>query len=418
MKIDFKQPKYVVPLLIYPFLILFFYVYRGQAKPKETLALKKEGMQENVADVSPQVKNRQLTDKLEAYKEQYKEADGYSAISSLEPDQTTGAGYGSGYSAGEKRRLDSIEAATRERFAPRSVVNERSGYVSSGSNRNGLSPQDKALANALSNLGKGANESGQRQARVTSPAYSNQPLANEPKETDPMETFKKQMSYMDSVQKSNDPELRAEAERQKAITRAEAERSNYKSLAVTKADEDNGLFNSIYAKKESGFIKAIIDENIVGFSGSRIRIRLLDDIKAGNHTITKGSYLYALINGFTEQRVKLTITTILQNDKIFPVQLDVYDIDGLEGLYVPSSAFRDFTRSLGGESMQGFNTQSMGGSNAQNQSQFLMSSIDKVFTSTSQALANLIRKNKAKVKYNTNVFLIDKKELQVAQQKY
>jgi len=233
-----------------------------------------------------------------------------------------------------------------------------------------------------------------------------------------METFKKQMSYMDSIQKSSDPELRAEAERQKAITIAEAERGKYKSLAVTKNDDESASFNSIYAKKDDGFIKAIIDESIVGYSGSRIRIRLLDDIKAGNHTIVKGSYLYALISGFTEQRARLTITTILQGDKIFPVQLDVYDLDGLEGLYIPSSAFRDFTRNLGGNSMQGFNTQSIGGGNVQNQQQLLMSSIDKVFTSTSQAIANIIRKNKAKVKYNTNIYLIDKKELQVAQQQY
>lgn len=416
MKIDFKEPKYVIPLLIYPFLILFFYVYRGSAKPKNTLVEKKLGMQENVADVSPQVKKQELTDKLEAYKNQYKEADGYSAIGSIDPEQTAGSTYGSGYSEAEKRRLDSIEAATKARFAPKDATNERPGYVLNISGRNNLSPQDKALASALSNLGKSANEPGQR--RVMNAPYRNQPVANEPKEPEPMETFKKQMAYMDSVQKSNDPEFRAEAERQKAMTRAEAERGNYKSLTVTKADEDSGLFNSIYAKKESGFIKAIVDENIVGYSGSRIRVRLLDDIKAGSHTITKGSYLYALISGFTEQRVKLTVTTILQNDNIFPVQLSVYDADGLEGLYVPSSAFRDFTRSLGGESMQGFNTQSMTGSNSQSQSQFLMSSIDKVFTSTSTAIANLIRKNKAKVKYNTNIYLIDKKDLQEAQQKY
>ncbi|RYE15509.1 MAG: conjugative transposon protein TraM, partial [Sphingobacteriaceae bacterium] len=178
----------------------------------------------------------------------------------------------------------------------------------------------------------------------------------------------------------------------------------------------NGLFGA--DSKETGLIKAIIDENIIGYSGSRIRIRLLDDIKAGSHTIPKGSYLYALVSGFTEQRAKLTVTTILQNDKIFPVQLDIYDLDGLEGLYIPSSAFRDFTRNLGGESMQGFNTQAIGGSGMQNQQQFLMSSIDKIFTSTSQAIASMIRKNKAKVKYNTAIYLIDKKELQVAQQKY
>lgn len=417
MKIDFKKPKYVIPLLIYPFLTLFFYVYRSTAKPQNVLQIKKSGMQENVADVSSEVKKTPLSNKLDAYTKKYKDADGYSAIATIDPDQAVAAGYSSGYSDSEKRMLDSIEAVTKARFSKGNVSRGHTAYMNNPTTgSNGLSAQDRALASALSKLGKTSGEV--RQANTENRNMSYPAPVAEPKEPDPMETFKKQMSYMDSIQKSSDPELRAEAERQKAITIAEAERGKYKSLAVTKNDDESASFNSIYAKKDDGFIKAIIDESIVGYSGSRIRIRLLDDIKAGNHTIVKGSYLYALISGFTEQRARLTITTILQGDKIFPVQLDVYDLDGLEGLYIPSSAFRDFTRNLGGNSMQGFNTQSIGGGNVQNQQQLLMSSIDKVFTSTSQAIANIIRKNKAKVKYNTNIYLIDKKELQVAQQQY
>lgn len=417
MKIDFKQPKYVMPLLVYPFLSMFFYVYQSMAKPKSGLQAKKVGMQENVADVSPQVKTTPLGNKLDAYTKKYKEADGYSAIGTIDPDQAAAAGYSSGYSNSEKRMLDSIEAVTKARLLEGKTTGGHTGYMGNMTARpNHLSVQDRELASALSKLGKTSLEARQRSTGNRNTNYP-APVA-EPKEPDPMENFKKQMSYMDSLQKSSDPETKAEAERQKANTLAELERGKYKSLSVTKNDNESGLFNSIYAKKESGFIKAIVDESIVGFSGSRIRIRLLDDIKAGNHTIPKGSYLYALISGFTEQRAKLTITTILQGDKIFPVQLEIYDLDGLEGLYIPSSAFRDFTRNLGSNSMQGFNTQSFGGSGAQNQQQFLMSSIDKVFTSTSQAIANVIRKNKAKVKYNTNIYLIDKKELQVAQQTY
>ncbi|RYE26920.1 MAG: conjugative transposon protein TraM [Sphingobacteriaceae bacterium] len=417
MKINFKKPKYVIPLLIYPFLTLFFYVYRSAAKPKNALQIKKSGMQENVADVSSDVKKTPLSNKLDAFTKKYKDADGYSAIGTIDEEQATTERFSSGYSNAEKHTLDSIEAAAKERFSKNTTSRSQSVYMpNTVPIPNRLSAQDRALASALSKLGKTSAE-----ARVASTGNRNvsypAPVAD-PKEPDPMETFKKQMSYMDSIQRSSDPELRAEAERQKAVTAAELERGKYKSLSVTKNDEDNGTFNSIYAKKGSGFIKAIIDENIVGYSGSRIRIRLLDDIKAGNHTIPKGSYLYALISGFTEQRAKLTVTTILQGDKIFPVQLDIYDLDGLEGLYIPSSAFRDFTRNLGSNGMQGINSQSIGGSSIQNQQQFLMSSIDKVFTSTSQAIANIIRKNKAKVKYNTNIYLIDKKELQVAQQQY
>jgi hypothetical protein len=48
-------------------------------------------------------------------------------------------------------------------------------------------------------------------------------------------------------------------------------------------------------------------------------------------------------------------------------------------------------------------------------SQFIMSSVDKIFQSTSSAIADLIRKNKAKMKYNSYIYLIDSDELQNSQ---
>ena len=85
----------------------------------------------------------------------------------------------------------------------------------------------------------------------------------------------------------------------------------------------------------------------------------------------------------------------------------------MPGLYVPSSSFREFTKDLGSNTVQGVNIDG----NA-NGSQFLMSSVDKIFQSTSSAIADLIRKNKAKLKYNSYIYLIDSDALQNAQKKY
>jgi len=166
--------------------------------------------------------------------------------------------------------------------------------------------------------------------------------------------------------------------------------------------------------KKEEFITAIIDENVTGYAGSRIRLRLLEDIRVGNTAVKKGTYLFALITGFGDQRVSLTVESIFLEGKILPVKLELYDTDGLPGLYVPESAFREFTKDLGGNSMQGVNLQG----NSANASQFLMSSFDKVFQSTSAAIANLIRKNKAKIKYNSYIYLIDPQALQNEQKNY
>ena len=95
-----------------------------------------------------------------------------------------------------------------------------------------------------------------------------------------------------------------------------------------------------------------------------------------------------------------------------PVKLEIYDLDGLQGLYVPESAFRDFTKDLGTNTVQGVTLNSDGTGTAA--SQLMMSSVDKIFQSTSSAIAGVIRKNKAKIKYNSYLYLIDNDAAQAA----
>jgi conjugative transposon TraM protein len=229
-----------------------------------------------------------------------------------------------------------------------------------------------------------------------------------------METFKKQMAYMDSLGKMNDPEYKAEKQKQLAAAKRKELEASQKALAVSKADATAEGFNTVIPDKDKSFIKAVIDENVTGYAGSRLRLRLLDDIVAGDVLIPKDTYIYALISGFSEQRVTLSIKTILSGGKILPVKLEVYDLDGLPGLYVPASAFRDFTKDLGGSSVQGV---TIDGSSS-GSSQFIMSAVGKMFQSTSSAIADLIRKNKARMKYNSYIYLIDTEALQNAQNKY
>lgn len=184
-------------------------------------------------------------------------------------------------------------------------------------------------------------------------------------------------------------------------------------LDVAKASNTNEAFNTVQVTKKNDFIKAIIDQTVTGFAGSRVRIRLLEDIKAGKHLIKRGTYIYALISGFDEQRVKLTVTSVMTDDKILPVKLELYDLDGMQGLFVPASAFRAFTKEV---SDLGSSIQMQQDPSSANQ--LYMSALSKLFTSTSTAVSKLIRQNKAKLKYSTFVYLIDPDELKEQQQNY
>lgn len=223
-----------------------------------------------------------------------------------------------------------------------------------------------------------------------------------------METMRQQMALIDSFQNASNPEF---IEEQKRIAIQEAlEKQRLKFLErksqVEAANNVSSEFNTLKPTKDKSFIKAIIDEDITGYAGSRIRIRLLEDITVSDQLIEKGTCLYALINGFSAQRVSLNISTVMLNGNIYQINLDVYDIDGLKGLYVPESAFRDFTKDLGTQTLQGVNVSTGDGAN-----DLLMSGVGSMFQSTSQAIAKAIRKNKAKIKNSTHIFLIDSQEL-------
>ena len=82
-------------------------------------------------------------------------------------------------------------------------------------------------------------------------------------------------------------------------------------------------------------------------TGSRVRLRLIDDVEINEVVVPKGSYLYATMSGFGSQRVKGNVTSIMVDGEIIKVNLALYDTDGLEGLYVPSSQFRETTKDVG-----------------------------------------------------------------------
>jgi conjugative transposon TraM protein len=381
MSINFKQPKYILPVIALPFLCLFFYAYHSSAAKDKKEIKHAAGINAAVGDVSPNIRKKELSDKLDAFRNRFKESDGNTAVSPILAEKSPNPASNGAYGEQQKRTLDSINRLMKMKFGTIPVKGTISG-------------RDKALANALNNLTA-------KQKMV--PGYSQESSPPPPKEKDPMEIFKQQMAYMDSVRKESDPAYMAEKKKQEALAKANAEHTAEKTLKVVKADTVADNFNTLKPGKAEAFIMAVIDENITGYAGSRLRLRLLEDIKAGKSLIKKDSYLYALISGFSGQRVTFEIKTILYHDQVLPVKLEVYDLDGLPGLYVPESRFRDFTKDLGTNSIQGVsidNSSSTG-------SQFVMSAAGKVFQSTSGAIAGAIRKDKARIKYNSYIYLID-----------
>jgi len=376
MKVNFKQPRYIIPIIALPFLFLFYYIINEFNTPNEPEGKQSESLQDNIADVSEAIKKRELSDKLEAFRNQYKNGDGYTAITQLQEDQIQEFKFDELYNENEKRKLDSIE---------KSFLSKQSEFNSKHSISNS---ENLAIQKALENIPYHTTDTKQQQA----------------KNIDPMELFRKQMQLADSFAKANNPELISKAPQLKP--HANTTKTDHTStLKVEKYTKQSPFFNTVKDLDNETPIKAIIDENRTTFADSRLRIRVLEDLKVGQYKIEKGTFLYANVTGFSAQRVLLSIKSILYKDDILPIEMDVYDQDGQIGLYIPASEFREFTRNLSSDASQGLTLNQQ----AENNAQLLMSTLQRMFQSTNTAINRHMRRNKAKLKYNTSVYLMDSK---------
>ena len=84
MKIDFKKPKYLMPLLLLPFMFLLNYgILSFSEEEEQDMDEGKTENQVDIGNVSEQVRNSRIDNKLDAFRSRYKRAEGYTAIENL-----------------------------------------------------------------------------------------------------------------------------------------------------------------------------------------------------------------------------------------------------------------------------------------------------------------------------------------------
>lgn len=395
-KIDFKQKKYVLPLLALPFLLLFVYV--GTQFTKEDTSKKDKPKELSLSLGESQ---DSIMTKNDAYDAFFKKDDNRTMLEGLNKEEDSLLNYGDQLSLAQKRKIDSLKAVSGRQNGYQGKGNPSSYYNPNQQNNDKDYKRSSEIIRMLNDKSYGKPESG----------YVNEaPRAGtQNAQQDPVKYLKQQMLVMDSLEKARDPEYQSKlaAEQRLKASKEKMDEFLNSTFNVSKSGINSG-FNAFYKENENSFIKAVIDENNKGFLGSRIRFRLLEDIFVGNRKLDKGSILYGQISGFSMQRVDLKIVSVYTKGEIFPVNLSIYDVDGMKGLYVPQSVFREMIREMGSNSVQGTQME-MGGEG------FFTSIGSKLFTSTSKSIANLIKTNKAKLKYNSYVFLIDEKQLKDSQ---
>lgn len=404
-KINLKQPKYILPLIALPFVLMVGHFFNqfseGMSKDKNQLTTSKDIS----TDFGSIGERSDIKGKTDAYADFFdKKTDGRTMIDGFGDEQDSLQSFDDNLSDRQKRYVDSLNyAREKEKLNNLSRQSRQQSYYNAMDGRQSRQREDEQYERSMKMLKMLNGDNDNPKNSESSEGKNNE--ASDWKNQQ-MSLMREQMMLMDSIEKANNPELKEQAKALERMKKNDKDVDFFlnSTLKVTKASK-NADFNSIYKQKESSFIKAVIDENIKGFLGSRIRIRLLEDVYVGNAKITKGTPLYALISGFSLQRVNLHIVSVMHQNEILPINLNIYDIDGMEGLYVPSSAFREMTRTMGQNVVQGQNLSS-------GSTDFFTNTISSIYQSTSKTIADIIRTNKAKIKYNSFVYLIDNKELE------
>lgn len=100
------------------------------------------------------------------------------------------------------------------------------------------------------------------------------------------------------------------------------------------------------------FFQAAVYDAQTLVSGSVIKLKLMTDIYVSGMLIPAGRFLYGVcaLNG---ERLTASINSIHHANQIFPVSLSVFDLDGLEGIYIPGAIARDVAKQSSNQAVQG-----------------------------------------------------------------
>ena len=382
-KINWKQPKYMIPIIIYvPLLFVGYFVidlfHTEKAEIPDGLATT-EYLNPDLPDAK--MKGDGIGSKYESMLKSYGKIDDYSALGNIERnEEDTREEYESKYSDDEREQIEAQEAAKLAEMQRQLQESAQKGQeIAQGeclSEEDRIARSKQREQEAMDELNRAI-----AQARL----QAQQSMMSVPADS----TSEQKEGKVEASDKKKDDD-----EPQEVVKKVKVNSDYFNTLC----DND----------KEPNLIKAIIDENIKAVDGSRVRLRLLDDIEINDIVVHKGSYLYATMSGFGSQRVKGNVQSIMVDDEIIKVSLALYDTDGLEGLYVPSSQFRETTKDVGSGALSNTSTLTNSSTTSGNNlATWGAQAITNAVQKTSNAISQAIKKNNAKLKYGTFVYLIN-----------
>lgn len=356
----------LLPVMVLPFLTMGFWALGGGQGTELATADQKQGL--NVQLPSPFLKEESGKNKLSFYEQA--ERDSVRLVELMRSDP-----YYKGVLEGAA--IEGRQADTSLYFP--SLAAEPGIKLSPYTDGEGSEPIEKKVINKLEALQKKINTADESES-LTPTEKSEGIVEGDNHFADEISRLEEMMKRMDA-QKTGDPAMREVSavmdkildlqhpERVKSRLKETAGSGLAERLVVTGGGDDG--ISLIDTTKQvhnigNGFFTLEDDENITGeenaiaaevhgtqvlMDGSMIKLRLTEEIRIKNVFIPGGSFLFG-VTSMDAERLNVHVTSIRHGASIFPINLELYDLDGIAGIYIPGAVGLDVVKQSSGNGLQ------------------------------------------------------------------
>ncbi|MDE3183094.1 MAG: conjugative transposon protein TraM [Bacteroidota bacterium] len=368
---EIRQRKFllVAPLLVLPFLTMIFWALGGgKAEKKETQVEVKKGFNINLPDAN--LKDKPM-DKMSYYNQAKQDSLKLRELEKSDPN------YRNTFSDADS----SIAANDSFLFSDNKKGLNTSLY---GIQKQSDSKTEKIyqkLAELDKEMSKPVPSSREREDDARYQPYSGKSGNNASVNSSDVERLEQMMNTMNQPA-SADPEMNElngmldkildvqHPERVKEKLKQVSSANKGQVFVVTSKAKDNGisrldtaseaneiinsfqsLTNTSMTENTQNAILAIIPEAQTLVDGSTVKLQLRNDIFIDGTSIPKNNFLFGIAS-LKGERLNIKINSIRYQNSLFPVSLSVYDLDGLEGIYIPGAITRDVAKQSADRSMQ------------------------------------------------------------------
>lgn len=353
----------MLPLICLPFISLAFWALGGGKEAADNPQTTTAGLLLNLPD--SKLKEADPADKLRFYEQAEKDS------LKLEEWMRTDPYY--------RQRLDSNHSSTNELqlLTQETASKYNYGLNSSPYSNKGISNEDelmRKLALLQEQLGNTSSPE-----KNTSPFTSNEKESSFNTEIDRLNLIMQQMqnsgqdnpelkAIQGTLEKIIDiqhPERVKEKLKEKSIKQRNVvfpvtanKKTTVTSLLDSTTNEQQfqvGFFGIDETNKveeeESTAIEAVVHATQTLVNGSIIQMRIATDIFINGTLIPKGTKLNGKVS-LNDERLEINISSLRYGKHIFPVELEVFDMDGMAGIYIPGAISRDVAKESAQSSLQ------------------------------------------------------------------